>query len=123
MKIDIGADSASSNLDGSKRVGSGSFGSASDGIHALAIVRGMRERIRELEKLARIGELAIASQKSTDCYCNESTIQPSEEDWRIDGTEERKLWNAMESDIAALRAEIDAHLSPQNTQVSRTAGN
>ena len=76
--------------------------------HALAIVRGLRERIRELEKLARIGELAIAAQKSTDYYCNESTIQPSEEDWRIDGTEEHKLWNAMAADIAALRSEIDA---------------
>jgi hypothetical protein len=79
-----------------------------EAIYALAIVRGLRERIRELEKLARIGELAIAAQKSTDYYCNESTIQPSEEDWRIDGTEEHKLWNAMESDIAALRAAIDA---------------
>lgn len=86
-----------------------------EGIHALAIVRGLRERNRELEKLARIGELAIAAQKSTDYYCNESTIQPSEEDWRIDGTEEHKLWNAMEADIAALRAAIDAHLSSANT--------
>lgn len=71
--------------------------------------------------LVRIGELAIAAQKSTDAYCNESTIQPSEEDWRIDGTEEHKLWNAMESDIAELRAAIDAHLSSPNKQVSRGA--
>ncbi len=66
--------------------------------------------------LARIGELAIAAQKSTDYYGNESTIQPSEEDWRIDGTEEHKLWNAMESDIAALRAAINAHLSSPNSK-------
>ena len=33
----------------------------------------------------------------------------------IDGTEEHKLWNAMEADIAALRAAIDAHLSSANT--------
>jgi len=66
--------------------------------------------------LVRIGELAIAAQKSTDYYCNESTIQPSEEDWRIDGTEEHKLWNAMEADIAALRAAIDTHLSSPNTR-------
>jgi hypothetical protein len=63
---------------------------------------------RDCEKRMRISELAIAAQKSTDYYCNESTLQPSEEDWRIDGTEEHKLWNAMESDIAALRAAIDA---------------
>jgi hypothetical protein len=63
-----------------------------EGIHALAIVRGLRERNRELEKLARIGELAIAAQKSTDYYCNESTIQPSEEDWRIDGTESTPIF-------------------------------
>ena len=85
------------------RVGCDGSGSASDGIHALAIVRGMRERIRELAKLARIGELAIAAQKSTDYYCNESTIQPSEEDWRIDGTEER-VWHCG----IDLRAAIDA---------------
>ena len=72
----------------------------------------MREHAETMEKLARIGELAIAAQKSTDYYCNESTIQPSEEDWRIDGTEEHKLWNAMESDIAALRAAIDALSKP-----------
>lgn len=73
------------------------------------------ERTERMESLARIGELAIAAQKSTDYYCNESTIQPSEEDWRIDGTEEHKLWNAMDADIAALRVAIDAHLSSANT--------
>ena len=72
----------------------------------------MREHAESMEKLARIGELAIAAQKSTDYYCNESTS------WRIDGTEvqpseeEHKLWNAMESDIAALRAAIDALSKP-----------
>lgn len=77
----------------------------------------MREHAETMEKLARIGELAIAAQKSTDYYCNESTIQPSEEDWRIDGTEEHKLWNAMEADIVALRAAIDAHLSSPNVEM------
>jgi hypothetical protein len=66
------------------------------------------EYAERLETMARIGELAIAAQKTTDAYCNESTIGPSEADWSVDGTEERRLWNAMESDIAALRTAIDA---------------
>ncbi len=74
----------------------------------------MREHAERVEAMARIGELAIAAQKSTDYYCNESTIQPSEADWSVDGTEEHRLWSAMESDIAALRAAIDAHLSSPN---------
>ena len=73
------------------------------------------ENAERLEAMARIGELAIAAQKSTDCYCNESTIGPSEADWSADGTEEHKLWTRMESDIAALRAAIDAHFSSPNT--------